>query len=218
DFAKNRKLAVNGPNVTSDEQETTGRIGLMYRFDNGLSPYISYSEAFSMNLGTDGTSAANTLKPTTGEQEEIGIKYLSPDKTLAVTMAYFDITETNRIVQGQTPGGVEQVGSVIDGWELQINKRWQNFETQFAYTDLNAKNDNTGDRLSALAEKTGSWWNKLYLGNNWRVGAGIRYIGDVVGGGGAPEIPSETLYDAMIGYAVGDWDFTVDAKNLTDEE
>lgn len=218
DFAKNRKLAVTGPNTTSDEQETTGRIGLMYRFDSGLSPYISYSEAFSMNLGTDGTSAANTLKPTTGEQEEIGIKYLSPDKTLAVTMAYFDITETNRIVQGQTPGGVEQVGSVIDGWELQINKRWQNFETQFAYTDLNAKNDSTGDRLSALAEKTGSWWNKLYLGNHWRVGAGIRYIGDVVGGGGAPEIPSETLYDAMIGYAVGDWDFTVDAKNLTDEE
>lgn len=218
DFAKNRRLAVTGPNTTSDEQETTGRIGLMYRFDNGLSPYISYAEAFSMNLGTDGTASASTLKPTTGDQEEVGLKYLSPDKSLAITLAYFDITQENRISDGATPGGVEQIGAVIDGWELQVNKRWQNFETQFAYTDMNATNDSTGYRLPFVAEKLGSWWNKLYVGNNWRFGAGIRYIGDNVGMLGGPKVPSETLYDAMVGYAIGDWDFTLDAKNLTDEE
>lgn len=218
DFAKNRQLAVTGPNTTSDEQETTGRVGLMYRFDNGLSPYISYAEAFSMNLGTDGTASPSTLKPTTGDQEEIGVKYLSPDKSLAVTLAYFDITQENRISDGSTPGGVEQIGAVIDGWELQVNKRWQNFETQFAYTDMNATNDSTGYRLPFVAEKLGSWWNKLYVGNNWRFGAGIRYIGDNVGSAGAPKVPSETLYDAMIGYSIQDWDITLDAKNLTDEE
>lgn len=218
DWAENRTLAVTGPDTVSDEEETTGRIGLMYRFDNGLSPYISYSEAFSMNLGTDGTATASTLKPTTGDQEEIGFKYLSPDKTLAITAAYFDITQENRISDGATPGGVEQIGAVVDGWELQINKRWNNFETQLGYTDLNAKNDSTGDRLPYVAEQIATWWNKLYLGNNWRVGAGIRYIGDNVGAGNAPEVPSETLYDAMLGYSIEQWDFTLDAKNLTDEE
>ncbi len=218
DWAENRTLAVTGPDNVSDEEETTGRIGLMYRFDNGLSPYISYSEAFSMNLGTDGTAMASTLKPTTGDQEEIGFKYLSPDKTLAITAAYFDITQENRISDGATPGGVEQIGAVVDGWELQVNKRWNNFETQFGYTDLNAKNDSTGDRLPYVAEQIATWWNKLYLGNHWRVGAGIRYIGDNVGSGNAPEVPSETLYDAMLGYSIEQWDFTLDAKNLTDEE
>lgn len=218
DWAENRTLVVTGPDTVSDEEETTGRVGLMYRFDNGFSPYVSYSEAFSMNLGNDGTAQANTLKPTTGDQEEVGIKYLSRDKTLAVTAAYFDITQENRISDGQTPGGVEQIGAVVDGWELQINKMWDNFETQLGYTDLNAKNDSTGERLPYVAEQLASWWNKLYVGNNWRVGAGVRYIGDNVGSGGGPEVPSETLIDAMIGYQIENWDFTLDAKNLSDQE
>ncbi|SNY99155.1 TonB-dependent siderophore receptor [Halomonas sp. hl-4] len=218
DWAENRELAVTGADTVSDEEATTGRLGLMYRFENGISPYVSYSEAFSMNLGTDGTANQSTLKPTTGEQEEAGVKYLSPDKSLAISAAYFDITQENRINDGTTPGGVEQTGAVIDGWELQINKRWQDFETQLGYTNMNADDASSGERLSAVAEKQASWWNKLYVGNNWRVGAGVRYIGDNVGSGGAPKVPSETLFDAMIGYTVGQWDLSLDAKNLTDEE
>lgn len=218
DWAKNQKLAVSGPDTQTEENETTGRVGLMYRFDNGFSPYVSYAEAFTMNLGTDGTSSASTLKPTTGDQTEYGFKYLSNDGTLAVTAAYFDIEQQNRISDGSTPGGVEQTGAVIDGWELQVNKRWKRFETQFAYTDLNAEDDTSKQRLPYVAEKVASWWNKLYFGTNWRVGAGIRYIGDNVGAGGGPEVPSETLYDAMLGYSYQNWDFTLDAKNITDEE
>lgn len=218
DWAKNTQLAVSGPNTSSDENETTGRIGVMYRFDNGLSPYASYAEAFTMNLGSDGTPSAGTLDPTTGTQREYGFKYLSADNSLAVTAAYFDIKQQNRIQNGSTPGGVEQTGAVIDGWELQANKRWKQFETQLAYTHLDARDDSTDTRLPYVAEELVSWWNKLYLGNNWRVGAGIRYIGDNVGFGGEPEVPSETLYDAMLGYSYKNWDFILDARNLTDEE
>jgi iron complex outermembrane receptor protein len=219
DWAKNTLLAEVGDNVTSDEDETTGRIGVMYRFENGFSPYASYAEAFTMNLGT---SEDSTLKPTTGKQREYGFKYLSDDKTLAITAAYFDILQTNRVQAGDIPDGVEQTGATIDGWELQVNKRWNQFETQFSYTDLNADNGETGERLPYVSEKVASWWNKYYLNSNWRIGAGIRYIGDNVGSdygnGAGPEVPSETLYDAMIGYSYKNWDFTVDAKNLTDEE
>ncbi|MGQ4877356.1 TonB-dependent siderophore receptor [Billgrantia sp. LNSP4103-1] len=218
DWAENRSLAVDGPATESREEATTGRIGLMYRFDNGLSPYASYAESFDMNLGTDGTPAANALKPTTGDQQEIGFKYLSADKSLGITAAYFDITQQNRVSDGQTPGGAEQTGAVIDGWELQANKRWDSFETQLAYTDLNARDDATGERLSSVAERQASWWNRLYVGSNWRIGAGVRYVGDSVGAAGAPLVPSVTLYDAMVGYTLGNWDFSVDAKNLADEE
>ncbi len=219
DWAKNILLAEVGDNVTSEENETTGRIGIMYRFENGLSPYASYSEAFTMNLGT---SEESTLKPTTGKQREYGFKYLSNDKSLAITAAYFDILQTNRVQPGDIPDGVEQTGATIDGWELQVNKRWAQFETQFSYTNMNADNGQTGERLAYVSEKVASWWNKYYLNNNWRIGAGVRYIGDSVGSdygtGAGPKIPSETLYDAMIGYGYQNWDFTVDVKNLTDEE
>lgn len=218
DWAKNTLLAVSGPNTKSDEKETTGRAGIMYRFDNGFSPYASYAEAFTMNLGTDGTAAANTLDPTTGVQREYGFKYLSEDKTLAITAAYFDITQNKRIKQGSTPGGVSQTGATIDGWELQVNKRWNKYETQFSYTDMNADDAETGERLAFVAEKVASWWNKYYFDTNWRVGAGVRYIGTNVGSGGAPEVPSVTLYDAMIGYSYKNWDLSLDAKNLSDNE
>lgn len=218
DWAENRKLAVTGPDTVSDEEATTGRAGLMYRFENGISPYISYAESFSMNLGTDGTASANTLEPTTGDQQEAGIKYVSPDQSLGITAAYFDITQKNRVSDGNTPGGTEQTGAVIDGWELQVNKRWNHFETQLAFTDMNAKDDSTGNRLPYIAERQASWWNQLFVGSNWRFGAGVRYVGDNVGSGGDPVVPSVTLYDAMAGYTWGDWDFSVDAKNLADEE
>lgn len=218
DWAENRRLAVSGADTVSDEEATTGRAGLMYRFENGISPYISYAEAFSMNLGTDGTASAGTLEPTTGEQQEAGVKYVSPDSSLGISAAYFDITQENRVSDGQTPGGVEQTGAVINGWELQVNKRWQRFETQLAFTDLNADNDATGNRLPYVAERQASWWNQLFLGSNWRFGAGVRYVGDNVGSGGGPVVPSVTLYDAMVGYTWGQWDFSVDAKNLADEE
>jgi iron complex outermembrane receptor protein len=218
DWAENRKLAVTGSDTVSEEEATTGRAGVMYRFSNGLSPYISYAEAFSMNLGTDGTVAANTLKPTTGEQQEAGIKYVSPDRSFGATVAYFDITQENRISDGSTPGGVEQTGAVIHGWEFQLNKRWNRFETQVAFTDMNAKDQPTGGRLPFVAERQASWWNQLYIASNWRFGVGMRYVGDNVGRNGAPLVPSVTLYDAMVSYAWNNWDFSVDAKNLADEE
>jgi iron complex outermembrane receptor protein len=223
DWAKSILHKVSGANLTSDEMVNTGRIGAMYRFDNGFSPYASYAEAFNMNLGTDGTGAnTNALEPTTGVQREYGFKFLSDDKTFGITAAYFDITQQNRIQQGDTPGGLKQTGASIDGWELQINKRWKQFETQFAYTDMHADKGETGERLAFVAEKLASWWNKYYFSTNWRVGAGVRYIGDTVGfdygSGAGPEVPSVTLYDAMIGYTYKNWDFSLDAKNLTDNE
>jgi outer membrane receptor protein involved in Fe transport len=49
------------------------------------------------------------------------------------------------------------------------------------------------------------------------VPGGVRQTGTVTGFNGTPEIPSVTLYDAMIGYRWNRWDFSVDGKNLGDK-
>lgn len=216
DWAENRELAVSGDDTVSDESETTGRAGLMYHFGNGIAPYVSYAQSFEMNLGTDGQDG--TLDPTRGEQTEAGVKYLSADRSLSVTAAAFHISEEDRVQQGTTPGGVSQVGSIINGWEMQLNKRWARVETQLAYTSLDATNESDDTRLPYVAEQVGSWWNNLFLGDAWRLGAGVRYIGDSVGSGGGPKIPAVTLYDASVSYAWNNWDVSVDGKNLADEE
>lgn len=215
DEYENTELNPGSADVTTDESVTTGRVGLMYRFDIGASPYVSYSESYTPNLGTDG--AGGTLDPTTGEQREAGVKYLSEQKDLAINLAWFDIEQQSRVQQGNTPGGVSQTGAVVDGWELQVKKQWSQFNVVANYTNLDARDDSTGNRLSAVVEEQGSVWGRYQFNNGVKVGLGSRYLGTRVGGGGAPEIPSVTLYDAMLGYSTGQWDFSVNAHNLTDE-
>lgn len=220
DDTTNTVLGVNGTDTESDDTATSGRLGLMYRFDFGLSPYVSYSESFVPNLGTDGFGQG--LDPTTGEQREAGFKYLAPQGDLSITAAWFDIEETNRVVQGGSPQSVEQTGATVDGWELGIKKRLGNLSLLANYTSLDAVEDQTGERLPYVAEEVASAWGKYELENGFRFGAGVRYSGDTVGAdygnGAGPEVPSVTLYDAMVGYTTGPWDFSVTGKNLADKE
>ena len=217
DDSTNKVYVVGGKNTESNDEETSGRLGLMYRFDFGLSPYISYSEAFVPNLGT--TASGKSLDASTGEQREAGFKYLTPLKDLSITAAWFDIEQTNRVLPSSTsPVSVSQTGATVKGWEMAVRKSWARASVQAAYTKLDAKDDSSGERLPYVAEEVGSLWGKYQLPMGVRFGAGVRYIGDNVGSGGAPKVPSETLYDAMIGYATGPWDFSVTARNVTDEE
>jgi len=217
DRARNEVLNLTTPDTVVRNTARTGRLGLMYRFHNGLSPYASFSTAFVPNLGTDGTPGAGFLKPTTGEQKEAGVKFLSASGNTAATVSVFDIEQKNRVVDGSTPGGREQVGSTTDGWEAEVRHRMGGLEVSANYADISAVNDVTGKRLSAIAETTASTWLQYRFSSGLRTGLGARYIGDLTGNAGLPEVPSVTLYDAMIGYAVGNWDLRLDAKNLADK-
>lgn len=203
--------------VDSRNSATTGRLGLMYRFQNGIYPYINYSEAFVPNLGTDG--AGGVLKATEGEQREAGIKYLSHTGDTSVNFAWFDIEQINRVVQGSTPGGVEQTGAVTQGWEVDARQRFGKLDLLANYTHMSAINDATKFRLSSIAEKFGSAWAQYRFNDYWRAGIGTRYIGDVVGGtSNLPEVPSVTLFDAMVGFTHGPWDIRATVRNIADKE
>jgi iron complex outermembrane receptor protein len=218
DQARNEVLNPTTPNTVVRNSATTGRLGLMYRFDNGLSPYASISDAFSPNLGTDGTPGAGYLKPTTGQQTEVGAKYLSASGNTSAAIAWFDIEQKNRVVDGATPGGREQIGSTTKGWELEARHRAGGLELLGNYTQLDAVNAVTDKRLSSIAEKTASAWTQYKFASGWRVGLGARYIGDVTGNAGTPVLPSVSLMDAMVGYSNGPWDVRLDVKNVADKE
>ncbi|EAR61856.1 TonB-dependent siderophore receptor [Neptuniibacter caesariensis] len=190
-------------------------LGYMYQFDSGISPYVSYSESFEPNTDSDG--AGGILEPTEGEQMEYGVKYLSPDSSTSVTLAYFEIEETGRVSSGSTPGGLAQSNAEIDGWELEARKNWDRFSVLFNYSDLNTKDEN-GPRIPYLSERQASLWSHYQFPSNWKAGFGVRYTGDTVGWGGTgPAVPGVTLLDAMVGYETGDWEFTADVKNLTNK-
>nr|VXZ83187.1 Ferric hydroxamate uptake [Klebsiella pneumoniae] len=61
------------------------------RPDNGLSPYLSYSQAITpaMLPGADG----KPLKPTTAEQVEAGLKFQPPGSSDLYSIAIYDLTQ-----------------------------------------------------------------------------------------------------------------------------
>ena len=49
------------------------------------------------------------------------------------------------------------------------------------------------------------------------VGGGVRYIGNNEDDSGRLDIPSVTLFDAMLSYDALDWSAAINANNITDE-
>ena len=130
------------PAGTYSREDTaqTGRIGLNYLFDVGLSPYVSYSTSFTPNLGADPTG--NSFKPTTGEGTEIGVKFKPNGSNLMITAAVFDIRQKDVL----TPFPANPILSVqtdavrVRGFELELKGNLtRELEIVAGYTHLDPK-------------------------------------------------------------------------------
>jgi iron complex outermembrane receptor protein len=87
-------LRTNAKTKTSLQSEAfTGRLGVVYLFDNGISPYASYSESFEPQSGTG--YGGSVFEPTEGKQYEVGIKYQPPGSNSFITAAVFDLRQSN---------------------------------------------------------------------------------------------------------------------------
>ena len=98
DWATNHNSSLNlqrnvKTKTSLDSEAFTGRVGLVYLFDNGLAPYISYTESFEPQSGTG--YGGSVFKPTEGKQYEMGIKYQPPGSNSFITASVFDLTQTN---------------------------------------------------------------------------------------------------------------------------
>jgi iron complex outermembrane receptor protein len=224
---------------------TTGRLGLMYLMDGGVSPYISYSESFEPLLGADAYGKA--FKPQTGEQWEAGVKYQPQSTEHLLTAAIYQIKEQNRtttLAADQLgdpelidPNGQIQGGEVTaKGVELEAQLAWQQLDiyASYAYTDAYVSQSNMlgeeGADLSAVPEQQASVWATWRLArvDGMKVGGGVRHVGKTSDGSAYVAMngvvlndplttPSYTLLDAMLGYEMGDYDVSLQVQNLTDK-
>ncbi|WP_166838333.1 TonB-dependent siderophore receptor [Rheinheimera pleomorphica] len=240
------RATTNPQNAASSTQNaTTGRLGLMYLFDSGISPYISFSESFEPLLGTD--AYGKPFEPKKGQQVEAGLKYQPKGTEHLLTAAVFDITEQNRTttlsaVQASDPAVINPNGQVQDGEvtskgiELEAQLAWQELDiyASYAYIDAYVSQSNTpgelGATLSAQPEHLASvWatWRPATL-QNWQFGAGVRYVGETSDGTAYVEqngvvlnnplmTDSYTLFDAMVGYNFGTYQISLQAQNITDK-
>ena len=210
------------------DDAVTGRVGLTYLFDNGVAPYISYSESFTPIIGLN-TITQQSYKPLEGEQWELGIKYQPVGSNTLLTAAVFDLREKNRqMPDPANPLSTIQAGEArVKGLELEglveVDPNWDLIAT-YSYLDSEvAKGPPTqqGKRIASVPEHMASLWSQHRFSvagiSGFSAGAGVRYVGASWDGTDSLKTPSTTLFDAMLGYAYQDWSFTLTATNLEDE-
>ncbi len=195
---------------------TSKRLGVMYAADNGLSPYLSYSESFTPVLGRDAAGAS--FVPLRGKQLEAGIKYESADRDLMANAAAYTLHEENRLINDPAmPTRQVQVGKTRNrGIELelktQINRQF-GLIANYNYIDLDKE-------LEGLPRHQAAVWGKyrFAVGNveGLSAGAGVRWLGGFQDGI-APRTPSVTLLDAMLAYDTPSWRYALNINNLMDK-
>lgn len=195
---------------------TSKRFGLMYAFPVGISPYVSYSESFTPQLGRD--SSGDAFVPLRGKQWEAGLKYESPDRNTLVNAAVYTLREENRLVSDPAnPMQSIQAGETrTRGFELEVKTtvaRQLDLIANYNYLDQD-------DQLEGEPRHQASLWSKYRFAINntpgFSVGAGVRWVSAFSDGSG-PRVPSATLVDAMVAYDTPQWRLALNANNVFDK-
>lgn len=196
------------------DKKPSYRLSLLYRFDNGLAPYISYSTSFEPTSGVDANG--NAFIPRTARQYEAGIKYQPAGVNAMFAASLFDIRQKNVVTPGAIPGFNVQQGEIRSrGLELEARGNiTQDLEVIAAYTLLNTEitqsgmPDVIGKRPQAVPRQFGSVWTSYRVPKGalagLRVSAGIRLVGSSFGDD-ANEVrsPGYGVVDAALAYDLG---------------
>ncbi len=219
-----------GTERTQNDEAFSGKIGLIYNFDNGIAPYASYSTAFLPVNGTDANGDAFT--PTTAEQYEVGVKYQPTAFDGLFTLAYFDITQhdvvtyLNALTSYQT--GEQRSRGIEFEAKVAVNDEI-NLTGAFSYTKaevVKGLGADVGDSPIGVPDYTTSLWADYTFSEGplegLTIGGGVRYVGKTTGGYSPNvysatatrlEAPGYTLFDAAITYDFGKK--TPDLEGLT---
>ncbi|MBV1915504.1 MAG: TonB-dependent siderophore receptor [Pseudomonadales bacterium] len=222
--------------TTQKDDSTSYSMGALYKTRIGLNPYISYTESFLPVFGSSafipGGSTGQPLIPEEGKQTEIGIKYQPPGTPAYVTVALYDLEQTNLPDPLAFPGTpVTQDGEVeIKGLEIEGMMIVGDFQVMANLSLMDTENQ-FGETADYIPEQQASVWG-LWApsdGNfaNLRIGAGIRYTGETESNTMAYLFPAPlpgtrtkitmdayTVADALIGYNFGAIDLALNVRNL----
>lgn len=218
--------STQGEAAKDKDRETTKQFGLMYQFENGISPYVSYTESFEPVTGLN--ASGERYKPQQGEQREWGVKYQPEGTNLLFMAAYYDIEQQNRTIPDPSNPSfkIQSGGSEIRGYELEVQGSWSQIDLIASYTKLDAKLQEGGQdtvNIDSVPEEQASAWVTYRFADQLaglRVGLGARYTGTAYDGTDNADLETDsyTLVDGMIGYELENWFLSLNARNLTDKE
>ncbi|TPN45358.1 MULTISPECIES: TonB-dependent siderophore receptor [unclassified Mesorhizobium] len=220
----------------------SGRLGLSYRAEWGIIPYVNYSTSFSPNIGFVYDNVTSTTgrvaRPTIATQKEIGVKYEIPDHNATVSAALFDIDQKDGVVFDASTNVNKQRQLDLNsrGVELEANASLGNgfsFSASYAYQRVRIERgatDTDGKELSATPNHILSLWGHYQFENGTLeglgLGTGVRVAGSSYGDDtNTFKNSARAFVDASLSYDFGTSNpklegvkLQVNAKNLFDSQ
>ncbi|MGO4665435.1 TonB-dependent siderophore receptor [Bosea sp. 2RAB26] len=202
---------LTGTKQSQTSDKTSYRAGLLYLFDNGLAPYVSYSTSFEPVIGVDATGAP--FRPRTGEQYEAGLKYQPGFMNALLTFSAFDIRQENVLTPGAVPGFSVQQGEVSSrGLEFEARGEVvDGLDIIAALTVLDTEVTRSpaatmiGKRPQAVPNQFGSLWANYRFSSGplagLSLGGGVRFVGaSFADDANTIRTPGYAVVDAAIRY------------------
>lgn len=224
----------------------TGRVGLLYLFDNGLAPYFSFSQSFDPTALNAGVSADGTqFEPSKANQYEVGLRYQPAGENFLISGAIYRIDQDHVLMTDPENNLFSiQTGKVrSQGIELEARASIGdlNLVAAYSYTDArNLEGALKDERLALVPYHNVAVWADYKLDDlglkGLTIGGGLQYLsstnipgfytsGNDRGGKVREDVPGRMLVDAMIAYDFGELDerltgttLQLNAKNLFDQE
>ncbi|MBA7845572.1 ferrioxamine B receptor FoxA [Klebsiella sp. RHBSTW-00484] len=223
---------LNNSRSDLDKNNFSSRAALMYLFDSGFAPYISYSTAFTPTSFAD--ENGNILDPMKGKQWEAGLKYEPEGLNSQFSASVFRINQTNIATKEEPTDPYRSIGEIESkGVELEaISQLTDSFRLQaaYTYTDIRYKKsspEEQGKRAVYAPRNQASAWLSYDVKSGpldgLTLGSGVRYVNGITSDRlNTHTLPSYTLVDMTVGYdlskvGIKGLSAQLNVNNLTDK-
>ncbi|SKC05485.1 iron complex outermembrane recepter protein [Kosakonia radicincitans] len=223
---------INDTRDTLDQDHFSSRAALMYLFDSGFAPYVSYSTAFTPTSFTD--EYGKILQPMKGKQWEAGLKFQPEGSQTMYSASVYRINQKNIATKVEPTDPYRSIGEIeSEGVELEaVGQLTDNLRLQAAYTynDIRYKKSSAEEQgkraVYAPRNQASAWLSydvKTGLFNGLTVGSGVRYVNGITSDRqNTHTLPSYTLVDLAVGYDLGNvglkgMSAQLNVNNLTDK-
>ncbi|MGI3899522.1 MAG: TonB-dependent siderophore receptor [Janthinobacterium lividum] len=219
-----------GLSTESNPKRFTGRAAALYETDYGLNPYVGYSTSFNPVLVTN-SATQQLLRPESGEQEEVGLKYQAPTLPITASLALFNLTRSNVLTTDPTNSlntiqtGEERSRGIEFDTTATLAEGLKAVGAFTAYSIQNTKDLNTsivGNTPVAVPEMLSSLFldytipDGAFRGVGF--GAGERYTGASFADQlNQYKVPDYWLTDAALHYERDGYRAAINVQNLLDK-
>ncbi|NNJ71601.1 MAG: TonB-dependent siderophore receptor [Enterobacterales bacterium] len=207
------------------DEEISPRAGIIYKPQENISLYASYSESFLPRSGeqyTDINGSDNQLDPDTYTNQELGLKWDFSDD-YSFTAAIFENEQSSPQVADNDPATLDVVDSEISGFEMQLTGQLTDDWALIAnYSNLDGeivdRTGATGRAPRELPENTFSVWSTYMVNDSFGLGFGATYQDEsFINNSNSAVLPSYTRYDFAAYYDISaHLRVQLNIENLTD--